>query len=110
MMKWKCACGYIHDGDGAPDACPKCGAPAERFTQLDDAAAQLVERSRHTNALHAKLIDLGRKMEKTCKDGIEDALDPGCVRVFEQSLARAYEVMKMASTEIAGHASKGKWG
>ncbi len=110
MTKWKCVCGYIHDGDAAPDRCPKCGAPADKFTKLDDAAAQIVERSRHTNALHAKLIGLGRKIEKTCKDGIEDNLDPACVRVFEQSMVRAYEIMKMAMTEMGGHASKGKWG
>ena len=110
MGKWKCVCGYIHDGDAAPANCPKCGAPTERFTPLDEAAAELVERSRRTNALHARLVDLGRRMEKTCKAGIEDALDPACVRVFEQSLQRAYEVMKMAMTEMAGHAGKGKWG
>ena len=69
MKKWKCVCGYIHDGDEAPAQCPKCGAPAEKFTLLDDKAAGLVERSRHTNALHARLADLGRKMEAVCKDG-----------------------------------------
>ncbi len=110
MTKWKCVCGYIHDGDAAPDACPKCGASGDKFTKLDDAAADLVERCRHTNALHAKILNLGRKIEKACKDGIDDALDPGCVRVFEQSLQRAYEIMKMSMTEMAGHASKGKWG
>ena len=25
---WRCGvCGYLHAGDEAPDACPKCGAP-----------------------------------------------------------------------------------
>ncbi len=110
MAKWKCACGYIHDGDEAPETCPKCGASRERFGKMDDDAAALVERSRHTNALHARLVDLGRQMERTCKDGIEDALDPNCVRVFERSLESAYQVMKLAMTEMAGHASKGKWG
>ena len=43
QKKWKCACGYIHDGEGAPERCPKCGAPAERFELLEDAAAELVE-------------------------------------------------------------------
>ena len=26
MKKWKCVCGYIHDGDEPPAQCPKCGA------------------------------------------------------------------------------------
>ena len=65
MSKWKCAgCGYIHDGDDAPEKCPKCNAPKEQFTELDSAAASLVERSRHTNALHSKVIDLARQIDR----------------------------------------------
>ncbi|MCK4873282.1 MAG: hypothetical protein KAS72_11195 [Phycisphaerales bacterium] len=110
MKKWKCICGYIHDGDEAPHACPKCGAPADKFTLLDDKQAQLVERSRHTNSLHCRLVDLSRQIEHVCKDGIDDKLDPGCVKVFEASLAHAYEMMKLAMTEMQGHIAKGKWG
>jgi len=111
MRKWKCGvCGYIHDGDKAPARCPKCGAGAEKFTALDEKAADLVERSRHTNALHCRLANLGRKMEQVCKDGIEDNLDPGCVDVFQKSLAHSYEIMKLAMTEMQTHMGKGKWG
>jgi hypothetical protein len=110
MKKWKCICGYIHDGDEAPEQCPKCGAPREKFTLLDDKAAELVERSRHTNTLHCRLVNLGRKMERACKDGIEDNLDPGCVAVFERALAHSYEIMKLAMTEMQAHIAKGKWG
>ena len=109
--KWKCSvCGYVHDGDEAPGRCPKCGAPAEKFTALDEAAAKLVERSRHTNALHCRLVDLGRQMEAACAAGVEDNLDPNCVDVFQKSLAHSYEIMKMAMTEMQGHMNKGKWG
>lgn len=110
MKKWKCVCGYIHDGDNPPANCPKCGAPAEKFTLLDDAAAELVERSRRTNALHCHLVHTARQMEHICKDGIADNLDPNCVDVFTKSLAHCYEIMKMSMTEMAGHASKNKWG
>ena len=58
MKKWKCICGYIHDGDEVCDVCPKCGAKGSDFTELDEAAGNLIERSRHTNALHAQLIAL----------------------------------------------------
>ena len=106
---WKCVCGYIHDGDEAPARCPKCGAPPEKFTPLDEKAAGLVERSRRTNALHCRVIDLARQIESACKEGIEDNLDPGCVDVFQKSLAQAYVMMKLAMTELKGHADKGKW-
>ena len=110
MKKFKCVCGYIHDGDEPPATCPKCGALAEKFTLLDDTAAKTVERSRRTNALHARVVDLARQIERACKDGIEDNLDPGCVDVFRKSLQHSYEMMKLSMTEIQGHIAKGKWG
>ena len=70
------------DGDEAPAHCPKCGAPSERFSLLDDKAASLLERSRHTTARHCRQADWGRKIERACTDGREDNLDPGCVDVF----------------------------
>ena len=31
-MKWVCTvCGYVHEGDQPPEACPVCKAPAEKF-------------------------------------------------------------------------------
>jgi hypothetical protein len=108
--KWKCVCGYIHDGEEAPGHCPKCGAPAEKFTLLDDKAAELVERSRRTNTLHCRLVDLARQIEWVCREGIEDNLDPGCVDVFQKSMAGAWQMMKLSMTEVQGHMAKGKWG
>ena len=32
MKKWVCSvCGYVHEGDSAPDFCPICKAPKEKF-------------------------------------------------------------------------------
>jgi len=111
MKKWKCeVCGYIHDGEDVCDLCPKCGAAAEKFEALDQAKADLIERSRHTNALHAQLIDLARQIERVCEDGIRDNLDPACVDVFQKSLKASYIQMKLSMTEMQGHMNKGKWG
>ena len=34
MAKWVCQiCGYVHEGDTPPEACPVCKAPAEKFTE-----------------------------------------------------------------------------
>jgi len=31
-MKWTCTvCGYVHEGDQAPEYCPQCKVPAEKF-------------------------------------------------------------------------------
>lgn len=33
MKNWVCEdCGYIHEGEEAPDSCPACGALKESFT------------------------------------------------------------------------------
>ena len=45
-----------------------------------------------------------------CNAGIKDELDPGCVDVFTQSRAMAWQVMKLSMTEQQGHMAKGKWG
>ncbi|MDO4607729.1 MAG: ferritin family protein [Clostridia bacterium] len=37
MSKWKCTvCGYIHEGDEAPEQCPICKQPKEKFIKLED--------------------------------------------------------------------------
>jgi rubrerythrin len=35
--KWRCRnCGYVHDGDGAPDECPACAHPQAHFELLGE--------------------------------------------------------------------------
>ena len=34
--KYICSvCGYVHEGDSAPDQCPQCGVPAEKFNKQE---------------------------------------------------------------------------
>ena len=34
-MKYVCSvCGYVHEGDAAPEKCPVCGVPAEKFNEM----------------------------------------------------------------------------
>ena len=36
--KFICAvCGYIYEGDAAPEKCPICKAPASKFSEMEDA-------------------------------------------------------------------------
>lgn len=35
MKKWKCTiCGYLHEGDAAPEECPLCKASSENFEEV----------------------------------------------------------------------------
>lgn len=37
MKKYVCqVCGYVHEGDSAPESCPICKAPASKFTEQND--------------------------------------------------------------------------
>ena len=35
MKKWICSvCGYVHEGESAPEKCPVCKVPAEKFSEV----------------------------------------------------------------------------
>ena len=37
MKKFVCSvCGYVHEGDAAPERCPQCGVPAHKFVQQSE--------------------------------------------------------------------------
>ena len=108
---WRCSvCGYIHDGAEAPDKCPKCGAPKEKFGAVPDADAAKIERARYTNSLHMQLHGLMENALDIAEEGIEDDLDPGCVKIFKETKAFAEEMKRKIAAELAGHMKKGKWG
>ena len=111
MKKWKCSvCGYIHDGDEAPEKCPKCGAPKEKYELLSEDISEKIERSRFTNDLHMELSLLLLQVEDIADSGIEDDLDPGCVGIFKKAKQCALELRQSIKAEIETHVGKKKWG
>ena len=39
MSKFVCSvCGYVHEGDAAPERCPQCKVPADKFTKMEEKA------------------------------------------------------------------------
>jgi predicted nucleic acid-binding Zn-ribbon protein len=108
---WQCAsCGYVWDGEEPPDKCPKCGAAKEKFAKLEDKAMELVERSRFTNSLHMHLYAVLEQVVDVAEDGIDDNLDPGCVKIFKRALEQAEVLQQSIKAELQGHMKKGKWG
>jgi rubredoxin len=111
MKLWKCSvCGFVFDGEDAPDKCPKCGAPKEKFALLDDTAGGLVTRSRKSNAIHMKLYKTLEKATMLAEQGIEDNLDPTCVVIFKKMQAESWTIKQMIKAELEAHMKKGKWG
>ncbi len=109
-MLWKCAvCGFMWEGLEAPEKCPKCGAPKEKFSSLSGEEAQKVYASDRTNDIHMEIITLAMRIEALAKEGIELDLDPPCVQLFKKAKEEARIIKQRSKAEIAGHLSKGKW-
>ena len=37
MKRYVCpVCGYVYEGDAAPEKCPQCGVPGEKFIEKTD--------------------------------------------------------------------------
>ena len=49
--KFKCkVCGYIHEGDAAPEKCPVCQAPASEFEEItEEGSAKPVKKGLNTD-------------------------------------------------------------
>jgi predicted nucleic acid-binding Zn-ribbon protein len=109
-MMWKCSvCGYIHEGAEAPEKCPKCGAPKEKFAQLTDEEVKKVQMSVRTNDIHMEIIRLANKLKTLAEEGIVIDLDPPCVALFKQAVEEATVIKQRSKAEIAGHVGRGKW-
>lgn len=107
---WKCSvCGYIHEGAEAPEKCPKCGAPKEKFAQLTDEEVKKVQMSVRTNDIHMEIIRLANKLKTLAEEGIVIDLDPPCVALFKQAVEEATVIKQRSKAEIAGHVGRGKW-
>ena len=44
MKKFICSvCGYVHEGDAAPEKCPQCRVPANKFNELVEGKIEFVQ-------------------------------------------------------------------
>lgn len=108
MKKFICTvCGYVHEGDSAPDACPVCGAPSEKF--IEQKQDQMVWADEHRIGV-AKGVDSeifeGLKMNFTaeCTEvGMYLAMARQAEREGFPEVAEAY---KRIAWEEAEHAAK----
>ena len=54
MAKWVCpVCGYVHEGDTAPEECPVCHVKGEKFTKAE---GELVLAAEHEYGTYAKTV------------------------------------------------------
>lgn len=54
MAKWVCpVCGYVHEGDTAPEKCPVCKVAGERFTKVE---GELTLAAEHKFGIYEKTV------------------------------------------------------
>ena len=54
MKKYVCSvCGYVHEGEAAPEKCPVCKVPAEKFNEMVEGAALAAE---HEYGVYGKTV------------------------------------------------------
>lgn len=106
-MKFVCqVCGYVHEGDAAPEKCPQCNAPAEKFTQQGDdmtwAAEHVVGVAK--GASEDIMADLRANFTGECTEvGMYLAMSRQADREGYPEVAEAY---KRYAFEEAEHAAK----
>ena len=107
---FKCTiCGFIYEGETAPEKCPKCNVGADKFEELNGEAADKIYRSDKTNTIHMEVISLAEKIISLSEEGIKDNLDPKCVSTFTKAKDEAWIIKQRSKAELAGHMSLGKW-
>ena len=107
---FKCTvCGFIHEGEEAPEKCPKCNLGKEKFIELSSEDADKIYQSDRTNDIHMEIIALIDKITTLCKEGIDIKLDPNCVSAFDKAKDEVWTIKQRSKAEIVAHITKGKW-
>jgi len=106
MEMWQCTvCGYIHKGEEAPEVCPQCKAPKEKFVEYVDKGLDLVDGNVLGVAKGSGLEDeLRAQFEGECTEiGMFVAMSRQAER---EGFAEIAETYKRIAFEEAGHAAR----
>ena len=86
MKKWVCTvCGYVYEGEAAPEKCPVCKAPASKF--------KLMEEGRNWAAEH--VVGVAQGVDERIIQGLRENFNGECGLYWEK-----------AAHEEAEHAAK----
>ena len=72
MKKWVCpVCGYVHEGESAPEACPVCKVAGSKFTVMQENAKLAAE---HEYGIYEKTVKNNPDISEEDKQFIRDQL------------------------------------
>ena len=110
MKKWICTvCGYVHEGENPPEACPQCGVGPDKFELQDDSSAELIWADEHrigvAQGVDAEILEgLRAHFVGECTEvGMYIAMSRQADREGYPEVAEAY---KRIAWEEAEHAAK----
>ena len=109
MAKWVCpVCGYVYEGDEAPEKCPQCGVPGSKFTKAEE------EKEMVWAAEHA--VGIAKGVDERVIDGLRSNFTAECTEVgmylamarvaYREGYPEIGDYWKTAAYEEADHASK----
>ncbi len=80
MKKWVCpVCGYVHEGDTAPEKCPQCGVAGSKFTEQK---ADMTWAAEHVVGVGKTFgADVPAEVQKEIIDGLNANFTGECTEV-----------------------------
>ena len=108
MKKFVCTvCGYIYVGEEAPEKCPVCGAPKEKFIEKKEESSDWPDEHK---------IGIAKGLNKEVVEGLKANFTGECTEVgmylamarqaYREGYPEAGETFKRVAEEEAEHASK----
>ena len=72
MKKWVCqVCGYVYEGEAAPEKCPVCKAPASKFKLMDEERGWAAEH----------VVGVAKGVDQRVIDGLRENFNGECTEV-----------------------------
>ena len=100
--KFRCTvCGYIHEGDAAPEKCPLCKVPAEKFVEIEEKDGALEFATEH------KLGD-GKGASEELWKGLQEHFMGECTEVG-MYLAMSRQADREGYPEVAEAFNRHAW-
>ena len=93
MAKFICSvCGFVYEGDSAPEKCPQCGVPASKFNKVDESAEKVY--------VTEHVVGVAKDVDAEVLQGLRDNFNGECTEVG-MYLAMSRQAEREGYPEIA---------
>ena len=100
MKKFICSvCGYVHEGESAPEFCPQCKAPASKFTESGTEGLQWADKH---------VVGVAKGVDPQIIEGLNQNFTGECTEVG-MYLAMARVAYREGYPEIGSYYEKAAW-